>query len=421
MAPLQEFYAMQGLHLTADLYGCQAPEDLLTNADTLAQTCRRLTDDAGLTVVADRWHTFPDYQGQPGGVTGMILLAESHLALHTWPERQGVTLDVYVCNFTCDNSPKAEQLIENLEKAFAATDSQRERLQRGDENGPSSREWITEDLNPHSRYAFAFTRRLLDQHTPYQHLQLFDSPMLGRTMRLDGHFMTAEREEFFYHEAMAHPAAVAHPNPQRALIIGGGDGGLAEELLKHPSIQNVVLAELDEAVVQASRQHLQAIHQGALNNPRVDVRIMDGAAFIDTTDERFDLVLLDLTDPETPAGALYTQAFFQKCKRILTEQGALVLHLGAPFYEPEQVSQLAAALRASYQHTAFYGLHIPLYGAYWGLAVVSDTLDPTALHTADVQQRLDQRGVDQLQYYNAAVHGALFALPTYYGKLVQPA
>ncbi|MGA0949936.1 MAG: adenosylmethionine decarboxylase, partial [Burkholderiaceae bacterium] len=174
---------MQGLHLTADLYGCQAPEDLLTNADTLAQTCRRLTEDAGLTVVADRWHTFPDYQGQPGGVTGMILLAESHLALHTWPERQGVTLDVYVCNFTCDNSPKAEQLIENLEKAFAATDSQRERLQRGDENGPSSREWITEDLNPHSRYAFAFTRRLLDQHTPYQHLQLFDSPMLGRTMR----------------------------------------------------------------------------------------------------------------------------------------------------------------------------------------------------------------------------------------------
>ena len=412
---------MQGLHLTADLYGCQAPEGLLTNADTLAQTCRRLTEEAGLTVVADRWHTFPDYQGQPGGVTGMILLAESHLALHTWPERQGVTLDVYVCNFTCDNSPKAEQLIEKLEKAFAATDSQRERLQRGDENGPSSREWITEDLNPHSRYAFAFTRRLLDQRTPYQHLELFDSPMLGRTMRLDGHFMTAEREEFFYHEAMAHPAAVAHPNPQRALIIGGGDGGLAEELLKHPSIQNVVLAELDEAVVQASRQHLQAIHQGALNNPRVDVRITDGAAFIDTTDERFDLVLLDLTDPETPAGALYTEAFFQRCKRILTEHGALVLHLGAPFYEPEQVSQLAGALRASYRHTAFYGLHIPLYGAYWGLAVVSDTLDPTALHTADVQQRLDERGVEQLQYYNAAIHGALFALPTYYGKLVQPA
>jgi spermidine synthase len=233
--------------------------------------------------------------------------------------------------------------------------------------------------------------------------------------------MTAECEEFFYHEAMAHPAAVAHPQPQRALIIGGGDGGLAEELLKHPSLQNVVLAELDEAVVDASRQHLQRIHQGALNDPRVDVRIMDGAAFIDATDERFDLVLLDLTDPETPAGALYTQAFFERCKRVLTPQGALVLHLGAPFYEAEQVTELATALRATYRNTAFYGLHIPLYGAYWALAVVSDGLDPTALTPAQVQQRLEQRGIGQLQYYNCAIHGALFALPTYYAKLVQPA
>lgn len=105
---------MQGLHLTADLYDCDCDASLLIIADTLSEVCRQQTIESGLTLVAEKWHTFPDYNGEPGGVTGMLLLAESHLAVHTWPERKGVTLDVYVCNFQDDNSAKAERLMHSL-------------------------------------------------------------------------------------------------------------------------------------------------------------------------------------------------------------------------------------------------------------------------------------------------------------------
>ncbi len=110
---------MQGLHLTADLYGCRCPAALLIDAGALGELCRSAVANASLTIVVDKYFTFPDYEGQPGGVTGAVLLAESHLALHTWPERGGVTLDVYVCNFTTDNSGKAERLLDDLIIAFA--------------------------------------------------------------------------------------------------------------------------------------------------------------------------------------------------------------------------------------------------------------------------------------------------------------
>jgi len=410
---------MQGLHLTADLYRCDCDGLLMTDAEALAGLCREATLAAGLTIVGEKWHVFPDYQGQPGGVTGTLLLAESHLALHTWPERRGVTLDVYVCNFEADNSDKAERLMGALESAFQARESQRERIMRGDRDGPARAggELLLESLNEDSVYGFRFARRLLDQRTDYQHLELLESDELGLTLRLDGSLMTSEADEFFYHEALIHPAAIAHPDPRRALIAGGGDGGALEELLKHPGIQ-ATLVELDGGVVDVARRHLGRINHGSLDDPRANVRIGDGAAFVRDTAERFDLVYLDLTDPETPAGPLYTESFFAHCRRILAPGGALVLHLGSPFHEPDQVRGLAEALGRTFEHVRGYGLHIPLYGSYWSLAVASDTLDPVTLPAADVAARLEVRGIEDLQYYNPEVHGALFALPNFYRRLM---
>ncbi len=409
---------MQGLHLTADLYQCAADASLLIDEQALADLCRKATIASGLTLVAERWHTFPDYQGEPGGVTGMLLLAESHLAVHTWPERSGVTLDVYVCNFEDDNSQKAEQLMDALEQAFKPAQKQRNSLLRGDVDGPVDQgQLLLENLNATSVYGFRFKRQLLNTQTAYQHLELLESQDLGLTLRLDDSLMTSEADEFFYHEALIHPAAIAHGAPRNALIIGGGDGGALEELLKHP-LQAVTLIELDQGVVDVAREHLHSIHRGAFDDPRVTVRIADGADFVASTDQRFDLVYLDLTDPETPAGPLYTREFFQRCKGVLAPGGALVLHLGAPFYESEQVRQLNAAVASEFAHVRGYGLHIPLYGAYWALTVASDQLDAKAVDQTVVEQRLQQRGIHDLQYYNAEVHGALFALPNFHRKLV---
>ena len=410
---------MQGLHLTADLYQCSCDSALMICADTIAQLCRSQTDASGLTLVEDKWVKFPEWQGQPGGVTGAVLLAESHLAIHTWPETGNVTIDVYVCNFSGDNSAKAQALMDGVVAAYAPQEAVRQQLWRGDiaTNGVGQYPWVMEQLTENAAFGFR-AHNVQRQHTPFQTLEMLDTPSFGRVMRLDDHFMTSEGEEFYYHECMAHPAAMAHPDPQQVLVIGGGDGGLAEELLKHNTVQRLVLAELDEAVIEVSKAQLQRVHNGVWDDPRLQLQIGDGMAYVDSTTDRFDLILLDLTDPHTPAGSLYSAEALQRMRRVLNPGGALVLHLGSPVFHAEQVRALSQTLKATFAQVACYGTYVPLYGAYWGMAVCSDSLQPTAVSAAQIEERLAARGVTDLQYYNADIHGALFALPNYYRKLV---
>lgn len=417
---------MHGLHLTADLYDCQCDSELMIATDVIARYCDDQVAASGLTRVDARWVKFPDWQGGPGGVTGMVLLAESHLAIHTWPETGNVTLDVYVCNFSSDNSAQAQALMDRMIAAYQPTRTMRHRLVRGDIEGGGSFErtpapeepgWLVERLTPSA--AFAFRGRVLhDQATPHQSLQIVQTDHFGKVLRLDGRFMTSEKEEFFYHEALVHPAAISHPRPRRCLIIGGGDGGAAEELLKHPSVEQVVIADLDADVIAVAREQFQAVNRGALDDPRVHVQIGDGMAYMDGNPGQFDLILMDLTDPDTPASALYTPDSFARVQGALAPGGAVVLHLGSPVFQPGQVRQIVSDLQRAFAHVSPFGLYIPLYGAYWGLAVASDTLQPAQLATHEVRQRLLQRRVADLQYFNADVHGALFALPNYYRALV---
>ncbi|MFM7670799.1 MAG: S-adenosylmethionine decarboxylase [Betaproteobacteria bacterium] len=304
---------MQGIHLTADLSGCRKNLPLMTDKAGLREACVAAVNESGLTVVGDTFVAFPEFEGQPGGITGTILLAESHLAIHTWPEQSAVTLDVYVCNFSTDNSTKAAQLIDALSGLFDPAESNPQALQRGEVGSAQSETTIGHEwLNSHSSYGYRLGPALHREQSHHQLIEVHESPQFGRLFRLDGDYMTSEKEEFFYHEALVHPATASHGKVKRVLILGGGDGGAAEELLKYPSVERVVIAELDEAVIRVAREFFGNIHHGALDDPRVEIRIGDGLAFVRDTDQRFDLVLLDLTDPDTPASALYTAAFFAK-------------------------------------------------------------------------------------------------------------
>jgi spermidine synthase len=410
---------MQGLHLTADNFGCSCERELLVDAGRLAELCRKAVADAGLTLVDEKFFTFPEWEGEPGGVTGAVLLAESHVALHTWPERAGVTLDVYVCNFTTDNSGKAERLMDDLIIAFRPAEQITNRILRASADPASSAdELLLEWLNPDSAYGFRAARRLETVRSAHQTIEVFDTPQWGKLFRLDGAYMTSEKDEFFYHEPIVHCAALAHEAPASALVIGGGDGGSSEELLKHPSIRRVVMAELDADVVRISRQYLGAVHRGAFDDPRLQVHIGDGFEFVRGLGERFDLVVLDLTDPDTPAQRLYTREFFEMVKGTLNPGGAVTLHLGSPVFDPPRVRRLLADLAAVFRIVRPMGLYIPLYGAYWGLAVASDSLDPRALDESAIEARLAGRGIADLELYNGEMHRALFALPNFYRRLL---
>jgi len=286
----------------------------------------------------------------------------------------------------------------------------------------SEKHRIDEALHEYAGFFFDGGRLIEAGETPFQSYEVWDSPLLGKLFRLDGYFMTSERDEFFYHENIIHPAAVTHPAPRSALIIGGGDGGSAEELFKHPSMQRIVLVELDGKVVDIARQHLASIHRGALDDPRLDLHIADGLNYVRhtarTQGERFDLIVLDLTDPIGPAAELYSPAYFADCKALLGEAGALMLHIGAPFYQPERVAGHVRDLSAVFRHVTPMFVHIPLYGSLWGLACASDHLDPGRLTAAEVDQRISERGLPDLQYYNGSTHRAIQALPNYVRKLI---
>ena len=256
------------------------------------------------------------------------------------------------------------------------------------------------------------------RRTPFQLLEIYDSAELGRLFRLDGCNMTSERDEFFYHENLVHAAALAHPAPKRALVIGGGDGGSSEELLKHSTIERVHMAELDPDVIDVARKYFAIVHRGAFDDPRFEVTVGDGLAYLAATSDRYDLILMDLTDPVGPSEALYSPATFALAKRALAAGGALTLHMGSPFSHPERLRATMARLREVFAIVAPYFAYVPLYGSIWGFASASDTLDPRAVGPAEIDRRIAARGIGDLQYYNGEVHRAAFAIPNYVRPLV---
>lgn len=397
---------MNGLHLIGDLTGCRCDSQRLLNSTVFKDKCIEMVETSGLTVMDATFKQFDN-----SGFTGTVVLAESHLAIHTWPENNGLTLDVYVCNYSADNSTKAQQLFDAVVAYFQPEEIAKHVIDRGEH-------MLAEPLNDSIGFYVKANRHIGEWQTQYQKIAIYDTPQYGKIFRLDGYNMTSEKEEFVYHENLIHPALTAHDAPKNVLIIGGGDGGSSEEALKHPSIERVTMVEIDKDVISVAKEHFQSVHQGVFDNPRLRVIVDDGMAFVRNTEEKFDLIVLDLTDPIGPAAALYSQDFFQQCRAVLTPQGALTLHIGSPVAHPERVAELCQRLNNVFQIVRPCTMYIPLYGALWALAVCSDQLDPKAFSAHEIDARIQARGLRQLQYYNGESHLGVFALPNFIRDLV---
>lgn len=278
---------------------------------------------------------------------------------------------------------------------------------------------MTEYLTDEWGFFIKSSRQYERFRSPYQAVEVHETEPFGKLFRLDGHFMTSEQDEFFYHENLVHTSAVTHPSPERALIVGGGDGGSAEELLKHPSVKKVTLAEIDMAVVDVARKYLGSVHKGSLDDPRLTLRIGDGFAFVRETAETFDLIVLDLTDPGGPSLELYTPEFYRACAARLAPLGALTLHVASPVAHPDRIRQTLVGLRSAFSIVTPYLTSVPLYGGLWMMACCSASLDPRKLSAPEVDRRLSQRAIADLQYYNGDTHRASLALPNFVRTLAR--
>lgn len=256
----------------------------------------------------------------------------------------------------------------------------------------------------------------VEQTSPFQHISVESTTSFGKLYTLDGDAMASQADEFIIHESLAHLAALSHPAPQRAIVLGGGDGGSSRELLKHPSITHVTIAELDRAVVDSIEAQLPSLPAGAFDDPRVRLLFGDAAATLTAchaAGERFDLILFDLTQSDHPACAhLHSDNFLRICAASLTGQGIVHVQLGSPFHQRQQVTTVFQRLKDVFATPTPALIDVPLYGGPWLLARARNAQAPEP-DLATLTQRLAARRITGLRYYNPALHLACSALPNY--------
>jgi spermidine synthase len=279
--------------------------------------------------------------------------------------------------------------------------------------------WIDETLHPHFRCSIEASAILFESKTEHQHLIVFDNATFGRVMMLDGVVQLTTSDEFIYHEMMAHvPLFALGDTARRVLIIGGGDGGVMREVLRHRHVERVVLVDIDRTVVDVSREHLPEISQGAFDDPRAEVIIADGVKYVAETAERFDAIIVDSTEPVGPAAVLFTRPFFEGCRRCLTEPGVLITQNGLPFLHPEHLRGTMGLFRDLFEDTATYLCGQPTYfGGPFALAWAATSPGLRALSGEELAARYAASGIET-RYYTPGLHLASFVLPRYVARLM---
>ena len=390
-------------------------------------------EEAGATIINSTFHHFSPY-----GVSGVVVIQESHLAIHTWPEYGYASVDL----FTCGDTVNPWVSYQMLKEAFEADHGSAVELSRGEMallkrknfNVKSMRdEKSSEDGSPIRTRDVWFTERddkialslkhdgkLYDVQSDFQKVAVYKTQAYGNMLTLDGMVMTTEVDEYVYHEMITHVPLLTHPNPKRVLIIGGGDGGTAREVLKHEGLEEVVMVEIDDKVIEASKMHLPTIAQ-SLDHPKLNLIVDDGIKYVnDAADGSFDLVIVDSTDPVGPAEGLFSVDFYKEVYRILTADGIMITQSESPRFNSKVFKEIYQTYRGIFgqDQVHCYLAYIPTYPTgMWSFSYSSKG-------AAHPMKQKSKEEIDafvkaaRLKYYNAEMHQASFALPTFVREMI---
>lgn len=272
--------------------------------------------------------------------------------------------------------------------------------------------WFTEKQTPDAGITCRLSETLRFEKTAYQELAVHQTNQFGRLLVLDGTVQLTELDEFFYHEMMAHPALFAHADPRRVLIIGGGDGGVVREVVKHKSVESVELVEIDERVVAAGRDFFPTVSNG-LSDPRVQVIIGDGIEHVTKAKAAYDVIIVDSTDPVGPAVGLFAVEFYRSVNRALRDGGILVAQTESPLFNQDVLSHAVRSIGQAFGNTRLYLGPVPTYpSGYWSYTMgLKDTVDPAEI--------IGEKPCPfATRYYTPNVGRAAFALPPFVRELI---
>ncbi|MBN1154230.1 polyamine aminopropyltransferase [candidate division KSB1 bacterium] len=420
-----------GRHILVEFFNCN-PE-ILNDVMEMESSMFNAATISGATVINSHFHHFSPY-----GVSGVVIIQESHLSVHTWPEYQYASADLY----TCGEGVNPWLAFDYLQDTFQAKNYSVLELHRGSLNlleripfnaenfrkivedrinidSPRRSFWITDKDENIALSLRASGEVVYDQTSSYQRIRIYNSYGFGKTLTIDNMVMCTEKDEKNYHEMISHPAIFAHGNVKNVLVIGGGDGGTIREVLKHEAVENVTMVEIDEKVIEASRQYLPELSK-EFDNKKLDLQIGDGIKYVDRSPaEAFDLIIIDGSDPVGPARGLFSEKFYENCKRILKKDGILVTQGESPIFNQAVFIELNGCLKKVFgnDHVEVSLFHIPTYpSGIWSFQIASkDGVDLTKIDEQKVAQFVEQK---KLTYYNERIHEASFVLPNYIAEMI---
>ena len=271
--------------------------------------------------------------------------------------------------------------------------------------------WIEDRYNKDMVVRFLCHKQLFSGQSPYQKVEIYTSSYFGKILFNDNIVMVTEKDEFVYHDMIAHVPLFVHPCPKNVLIIGGGDGGSAREVLRHNTVEKCTVVEIDEMVVSACKKHIQQT-ACSFSHPKMNLIIGDGVKFVKETSQKFDVVIVDSTDPIGPAVPLFDGEFYKNVNRILNEEGIVVSQMESPFYNIELQKNLARLIQSIFPIASMYYYGNISYAGVWWFLFASKTRHPLKDFDSD---RAARSGLD-FQYYNPDVHRASFAHPCFVKK-----
>lgn len=422
-----------GRHILVEFSGCNS--EALNDVALIEKSMVEAAQIAGATVINSSFHHF-----SPWGVSGVVVIQESHLAIHTWPEYRYAAVDLFTCGDSVDPWVSFEHLKKSFQANYSALEMNRGSLhviQKIEDFKPTHirtepsfnlkhgykidrNVWFT-DKDENQALSLRYTGDVeFDETTPYQRVRVMTSPKYGKFLAINNMVMCTERDEAHYHEMIVHPVMQAHGHAKKILVIGGGDGGTVRELVKYDQVESVTMVEIDEAVVRASKEHLKQI-SSAFDHPKLKLIIGDGIQFVkEAQPESYDVIVVDGSDPVGPAQGLFTKEFYTHCKNALTANGMVITQGESPMFHEGTFVELNGCLKtifgAKSVHTLLF--HATTYpSGMWSLQIgVKGQHHPAQnLKKDHVRQFVQDKG---LKYYNEDLHTAAFCLPTFVKKML---
>ncbi|MEK6726849.1 MAG: polyamine aminopropyltransferase [Deltaproteobacteria bacterium] len=276
--------------------------------------------------------------------------------------------------------------------------------------------WFFDNLSPEEGHIHGIKKTLYSGETEYQSMEILETGSYGKCLILDGKMQSSEVDEFIYHEALVHPAMLTHPKPESVFIVGGGEGATLREVLRHKTVKRAVMVDIDKEVVDRCRELLPEYHQGAFDDPRAELQHMDARKYLEDTNEKFDVIIIDISEPveEGPAYLLYTQEFYNIVTERLTGSGIITQQTGT--ISPNFLLNYTAVnntLSTVFPVVSPYYANIPSFGRPWGFTLASKNVDPLSLPTEEVDKRIGKRIKGKFNFYDGITHQGVFRIPKY--------